>query len=85
MRDKAVVALVLAGAEQALKHTSFAWIEVSFKQLYDNSILFSDIYNMMAQAGFILIEISPGHRSLKGELLQADALFKNKTFQTEDN
>jgi FkbM family methyltransferase len=70
--------LVLAGAEQALKQTSFVWIEVSFKQLYDDSILFSDIYNIMIQSGFILIEISPGHRSGDKELLQADALFKNK-------
>lgn len=32
--------LVLEGAEQILKHTSFVWVEVSFKQLYDNSMLF---------------------------------------------
>lgn len=70
--------LVLAGAEQALKQTNFVWVEVSFKQLYDDSILFSDIYNIMFKLGFILIEISPGHRSAEGELLQADALFKNK-------
>ena len=70
--------LVLASAKQALKHTNFAWMEVSFKQLYDNSMLFNDIYNLMVQSGFILIEISPGHRSVEGELLQADALFKNK-------
>jgi FkbM family methyltransferase len=70
--------LVLAGAEQALKQTNFAWVEVSFKQLYDNSMLFSDIYNLMVQSGFILLEISPGHRSVAKELLQADALFKNK-------
>lgn len=69
--------LVLAGAEQTLKHTSFVWVEVSFKQLYDNSVLFNDVYNMMILSGFILIEISPGHRSVEGELLQADALFKN--------
>ena len=71
--------LVLASAGQFLKYTNFVWIEVSFKQLYDNSMLFNDIYNLMAKLGFILIEISPGHRSVEGELLQADVLFKNKT------
>lgn len=70
--------LVLKGATLALKYTKFIWVETSFKPLYENSALFNDVYSLLTTSGFILLEISPGYRSEKNELLQADLLFANK-------
>ncbi|HMH32106.1 MAG TPA: FkbM family methyltransferase [Puia sp.] len=72
--------LVLAGGKNALRITKFVWVELSFKPLYIGSSVFHDIYSLMEQNGFVLLEISPGHRSPKNELLQADALFANQLF-----
>jgi len=72
--------LVLEGGKQALLNTSFVWMELSFKPLYIGSSVFHDIYSMMEKSGFILLELSPGHRSPINELLQADALFANPKF-----
>jgi FkbM family methyltransferase len=70
---------VLKGAKETLKRTKFIWVETSFKALYDDSALFNQVYDLMTDSNFIMIEISPGHRdSRTGELLQADLLFKNR-------
>jgi FkbM family methyltransferase len=70
---------VLKGALYTLQRTKYVWVETSFKSLYDESALFSDIYNIMNSNDFIMVEISPGYRDVvKGELLQADVLFKSR-------
>jgi FkbM family methyltransferase len=69
--------LVLKGAVNTLKVAHFVWIELSFKPLYIGSSIFHHIYEIMEANNFVLLEISPGHRSPKNELLQADALFGN--------
>jgi len=66
---------VLAGGIQTLTLTKFAWIEVSFKPLYEGACLFEEVYAAMSRQGFQLVELDPGFRSPTGELLQADALF----------
>lgn len=68
---------VLSGAVKALKRTQFIWIEVSFKKLYEGSCLFSDVHEFLASEGFLLLEITDGHRSPENELLQANCLYKN--------
>ncbi|MDQ3193232.1 MAG: FkbM family methyltransferase [Bacteroidota bacterium] len=68
--------LVLNNGDTILKNTKLIWIEVSFKPLYEGSSTFFDIYNILDKKGFALIEIHPGYRSSKNELLQADALFR---------
>jgi FkbM family methyltransferase len=73
--------LVLAGAKETLLKVAMVWTEVSFKALYDGSSTFTDIYNLLTQAGFQLLEIEPGFRSFDGELLQADALFINSKWK----
>jgi len=70
--------LVLKGGKDTLARTKYIWIELSFKPLYIGSSVFQDIYGLMEENGFILLEISPGHRSSSNELLQADALFANR-------
>jgi len=72
--------LVLKGGKEALQNTSFVWVELSFKPLYIGSSVFNDIYTIMEDYGFILLELSPGHRSPMKELLQTDALFANPKF-----
>ncbi|MEH2411371.1 FkbM family methyltransferase [Nostoc sp.] len=67
--------LVIDGGKETLKITSMIWIEISFKPLYEGSSIFADIYSLLTQAGFRLIEIEPGFRAPSGELLQSDALF----------
>lgn len=69
--------LVLLGAKNALKQTRYVWIELSFKPLYLNSSIYYEIITLMQEQGFYLLELSPGHRSPKRELLQVDALFAN--------
>jgi FkbM family methyltransferase len=69
---------VLKGSTRTLQRTLLAWIEVSFKPLYRNSALFTDIVQYMESQGFVMINIVPGFKSKSGELLQADCLFKKK-------
>lgn len=68
--------LVLQGAEETLKKTVALWIEVSFKKIYEESVLFSEIKTWLESRGFLMKEILPGYRAINGELLQADCLFK---------
>jgi FkbM family methyltransferase len=69
--------LVIKGAEIALKKTRFVWIELSLKPLYHGTSMYYEIIKQMQESGFILLELSPGYRSPKQELLQVDALFSN--------
>jgi FkbM family methyltransferase len=68
---------VIFGAKETLKKTRFIWIEVSFKELYNGSCLFSDIHSILANENFILVEIIDGYRSEYNELIQANCLYKN--------
>ncbi|HPI30848.1 MAG TPA: FkbM family methyltransferase [Bacteroidales bacterium] len=71
--------LVINGAKETLKKTKFAYIELSFKPLYKGSSVFHEIYKLMENLGFIMVEISPGYRSSLNEILQVDAFFVNKS------
>jgi FkbM family methyltransferase len=67
--------LVIHGGINTLKITNMIWTEVSFKPLYEDSSVFTDIYSLLNKNGFRLMEIEPGFRSTHSELLQADVLF----------
>lgn len=67
---------VLRGAENTIKKTDYIWIEISFKPLYEKSAVFYDVYTFLNERGFIMISILEGYKNSKGELLQADCLFK---------
>ena len=69
--------LVLEGAENILKKTQFIFLEVSFKKIYNEIPTFEEIYCWLNKRGFELLEIIPDYRNKKGELLQANCLFKN--------
>lgn len=66
---------VLRGASLTLARTRMAWIEVSFRPLYQGSAVFADVYAFMKSHGFRLTSLHEGFRGEQGELLQADALF----------
>jgi FkbM family methyltransferase len=72
--------LVLDGATNVLKKAKMVWIENSFKPLYEASSVFGNIYEKMNNFDFYLAEVSPGHKSSKGELLQIDTLYKNNKY-----
>jgi FkbM family methyltransferase len=73
--------LVLMGGKEVLKNVRLVWVELSFKPLYFGSSVFSDVYKILVDYGFILLEISPGHRAPSRELLQSDFLFGNPRFE----
>jgi len=68
----------LTGAINTLQRTEYIWIEVSFKPLYKGSPVFDDIVSFLESQQFIMINILPGFKSVEGELLQADVLFKKR-------
>jgi FkbM family methyltransferase len=68
---------VLMGAEKSLHRTGYIWLEVSFVKIYKNGPSFEEIQIWLNNRGFSLMEILPGYQNSKGELIQADCLFKN--------
>ena len=68
--------LVLFGGRESLKKIKYICIEVSLKEIYQDSYLFHDIYNFLSENNFILLEFEPVYRSANKEILQADTLFR---------
>jgi FkbM family methyltransferase len=68
--------MALAGARELLKVTSWVWTEVSFRPQYEGSCVFAEVYAFLNEAGYRLMDVQPGYRSVQGELLQADVLFQ---------
>jgi FkbM family methyltransferase len=69
-------ALVIQGGEEALRHTRYVLMEVSFWPHYTNQPLFGDMDRLMAQLGFGLQLIIGFRRDGRGFALQADALYR---------
>jgi len=73
---------VIIGGTKALKNTKLLLVEVSFKPTFKGSCVFSEVYDLLQERDFILLEISPGFRaSNNDELMQVDALFLNTKFE----
>lgn len=71
--------MVINGSKETLKMTKYIFIELSFKPLYHGSSVFHEIYQLLVNQGFIMLEIIPGYRSSFKEILQVDAFFVNKS------
>jgi FkbM family methyltransferase len=71
--------LVFEGCSHCWHKIGAIWTEMSFKSLYDGSSNFSDIHQILSQAGFLLVELESGFRSPQGEILQGDGLFVNSS------
>ena len=70
---------VLKGAGRCLKRVRLIWTEVSFRHLYEGSVLFSDVHAHLTREGFRFHSLHEGFRGSDRELLQADALFLGPT------
>jgi FkbM family methyltransferase len=70
--------MVLEGARETLQRVRAVWTEVSFRPLYENSIIFPVMYDLLRGCGFRLAALDDAYRGSDGELLQADALFVQK-------
>lgn len=66
---------VLEGAKNSFSKIKNIWVEVSMKRIYQNSPVFSEVYEYLNQQGFIFKSFSPVFKSKNGEILQADVLF----------
>jgi FkbM family methyltransferase len=67
---------VLAGASGVIGQVKMLELEVSFVHLYQDDVLFSDMYALLSKLGFNLLKIEPGFTDPQtGALLQADATF----------
>lgn len=67
---------ILNGAENFLKKTKGLLIETSLVKLYENQVLFRDIYDRVVSKGFELYGIQPAFVNKEtGRVLQADAVF----------
>ena len=71
---------VLNGALNSLKFIRFIQLEMSLKPLYNEQLLFEDLYFLLKKNNFELVSIERGFTDSKtGELLQLDGLFTKKT------
>lgn len=67
---------VLNGATESLKEIKMLQLEISFKKLYADDVLFQEMYDYLNDLDFKLIHITPGFKNEKtSELLQVDAIF----------
>ena len=69
--------MVLHSGKNTLKRTKLVYIEFSYRPLYEGSSTFFDLYKIMTDNQFRLVNITPGFKGKDGELLQGDALFVN--------
>ncbi len=67
---------VLEGGAKSLKNISTIQIEMSLVQLYENEMLFSEMYGFLEKLGYTMVSIEPGFSDQNtGQLLQADGIF----------
>jgi FkbM family methyltransferase len=69
--------LILASGINTLKITKLLFTEFSYKPMYDGSSTFFDLYQILNQNNFRLVNISEAYKLQNGELVQGDALFVN--------
>ncbi len=76
---------VLTGASKVLRFCLCVELEVSLEELYAGQPLFRGIWQMMDDRGFALWDLEPGLRSAGSRLLQADAIFVQKSARDQAN
>lgn len=71
--------LVLKGAESLLKKVSVIFTEISFNELYENSVLFETLQDYLRNFGFVVQGLENVSQStVDGTFLQADVFFVKK-------
>jgi hypothetical protein len=67
---------VLAGADAVLDRVRCVQLEMSLVQLYDDSLLFEDLFPLMQKLGFQFIGLETGFTDrTTGRLLQVEGIF----------
>ncbi|ASU33141.1 hypothetical protein MuYL_1243 [Mucilaginibacter xinganensis] len=72
--------LVLNSGLNILKSTKMVYTEFSYKPMYDSSSTFFDVFNILADNNFRMVNISTAYKLKNGEIVQGDALFINNVF-----
>ncbi len=68
---------VLKGAKKSLDYISLIQLEMSYKPLYQNELLFDEMHEFLSSRGYYLVSVSPQIFDEKTwELIQVDALYK---------
>ncbi|MES9962711.1 MAG: FkbM family methyltransferase [Candidatus Sedimenticola sp. 20ELBAFRAG] len=67
---------VIKGAETALNRIDTIQLEMSLIPLYEDELLFNDLYSILCSKGYTLVAIEPGFSdSNSGQMLQIDGIF----------
>lgn len=69
--------LVLAESALTLKATKAIYTEFSYKAMYDGSSTFFDVFKILTDANFRMVNTSIAYKLQNGEIVQGDALFIN--------
>ncbi len=67
---------VIKGAEKSLAQICTVQLEMSLVPLYEEELLFDEMYNVLVQKGYTLVAIEPGFSDFEtGQVLQVDGIF----------
>lgn len=69
---------VLKGSEDLIKYFDYIYVECSYKELYQNQPLVSEVVQFLFDKGFGLEGVYNNFFDTKGVAIQADFLFKNQ-------
>jgi FkbM family methyltransferase len=68
---------VIKGAEKSLGQIDTIQMEMSLVPLYENELLFNDMYSLMTEKGYSLIAIETGFSDqATGQMLKVDGIFR---------
>lgn len=67
---------VIKGAETSLSYIDTIQLEMSLSPLYENELLFNELYVILLAKGYTLVAFEPGFSDSKsGQMLQVDGIF----------
>lgn len=75
--------LVLEGARETLRKTSWLLIEANFRSHYEGDMLFPELHARLAESGFVLTGLSPPHVR-HGVALWCDVLYTRQATERAD-
>ena len=74
--------LVLNSGLSTLKMTKLLYTEFSYKPMYESSSTFFDLFKILTENNFRMVNISTAYKLQNGEIVQGDALFINNDLLT---
>lgn len=61
--------LVLEGANKTLKHIKYIYLEVSFAEIYDGTLLYKDMVDYLSSLGFEIVWVDTSGHMNQGDIL----------------